>query len=62
VVLLHGMPFKETLALAYETNASLIVLGSHGRSAVLEMLAGSTFENVARISRQLVLVVCPQWS
>jgi len=42
-VLRHGIPFKETLALADETNASLIVLGSHGRSAVQEMLAGSTF-------------------
>jgi len=61
-VLRHGIPFKETLALADETNASLIVLGSHGRSAVQEMLAGSTFENVARLSRQPVLVVRPQRS
>jgi nucleotide-binding universal stress UspA family protein len=57
-----GIPFKETLALADEKNASLIVLGSHGRSAVQEMLAGSTFENVARLSRQPVLVVRPQRS
>ena len=56
-VLRHGTPFKETLALADETNASLIVMGSHGRSAVREMLAGSTFENVARLSHQPVLVV-----
>ena len=56
-VLRHGIPFKETLHLADEMNASLIVLGSHGRSAVQEMLAGSTFENVARLSRQPVLVV-----
>jgi nucleotide-binding universal stress UspA family protein len=62
VVLRCGIPFKETLALADETNASLIVLGSHGRSAVQEMLAGSTFENVARLSRQPVLVVRPQRS
>jgi len=58
----HGIPFKETLALADEMDVSLIVLGSHGRSAVREMLAGSTFENVARLSRQAVLVVRPQRS
>ncbi len=58
-VLRHGIPFKEALAVADEMNVSLIVLGSQGRSAVREMLAGSTFENVARLSRQPVLVVRP---
>ncbi len=58
-VLRHGIPFKEALAVADEMKVSLIVLGSHGRSAVREMLAGSTFENVARLSRQPVLVVRP---
>jgi nucleotide-binding universal stress UspA family protein len=61
-VLRHGIPFKETLALANEMDVSLIVLGSHGRSAVQEMLAGSTFENVARLSREPVLVGSPQRS
>lgn len=61
-LLRHGIPFKETLAVAGEMNVSLIALGSHGRSAVREMLAGSTFENVARLSRQAVLVVRPQRS
>lgn len=56
-VLRHGIPFKEALAVADERNVSLIVLGSQGRSAVREMLAGSTFENVARLSRRPVLVV-----
>lgn len=59
-VIRHGIPFKETLAVAEEMNASLIVLGLLGRSAVREMLAGSTFENVVRLSRQPVLVVRPQ--
>jgi len=58
----HGIPFKETLALADEMNASLIVLDSHGPSALQEMLAGSTFENVARLSRQPLMVVRPQRS
>ncbi|MBI2759121.1 MAG: universal stress protein [Chloroflexi bacterium] len=61
-VLRHGIPFKETLSVADEMDVSLIVLGSQGRSAVREMLAGSTFENVARLSRQPVLVVRPQRS
>lgn len=61
-VLRYGIPFKETLALANEMEVSLIVLGSYGRSAVREMLAGSTFENVARLSRQPVLVVRPKRS
>lgn len=59
-VLRHGIPFKEALAVADEMDVSLIALGSHGHSAVREMLAGSTFENVARLSRQPVLVVRPQ--
>jgi nucleotide-binding universal stress UspA family protein len=59
-LLRHGIPFRETLKVADEIDASLIVLGSHGRSAVREMLAGSTFENVVRLSRQPVLVIRPQ--
>lgn len=53
----HGIPFRETLAVAEEKRAGLIVLGSRGRSAIREMLAGSTFENVVRSSRYPVLVV-----
>lgn len=56
-MLRHGIPFRETLKAAEEIGAGLIVLGSHGRSAVREMLAGSTLENVIRLSRQAVLVV-----
>lgn len=59
-VLRHGIPFRETLRTADEIDASLIVLGSQGRSAVQETLAGSTFENVVRLSRQAVLVVRPK--
>lgn len=61
-LLKHGIPFKEALAVADEMDVSLIVLGSQGRSAIREMLAVSTFENVARLSRQPVLVVRPQRS
>ena len=51
-----GIPFVETLRVAEEEEVCLIVLGK-GRSAVAEMLAGSTFENVIRQSRRPVLVV-----
>jgi nucleotide-binding universal stress UspA family protein len=61
-MLRHGIPFREALKAADEVEATLIVLGSHGRSAVREMLAGSTFENVVRLSRQPVLVIRPSRS
>lgn len=57
VELRHGIPFRETLQVAEQENVTLIVLGSHGRSAVQEMLAGSTFESVVRASRRPVLVI-----
>jgi nucleotide-binding universal stress UspA family protein len=56
-MLRHGIPFKETLRVADEVEPGLIVLGTHGRSALQEMLAGSTFENVLRLSRYPVLAV-----
>lgn len=57
VLLRHGIPFVEALRVAEEEDVCLIVLGSRGRSAVAELLSGSTFENVVRQSRRPVLVV-----
>lgn len=56
-MLRHGIPFRETLKTAEEINPGLVVLGARGRSALQEMLAGSTFENVIRLSRHPVLAV-----
>ena len=56
-LLRHGHPVRETLRVAEEENISLIVLGSYGRSAFREIVTGSTFENVLRLSRCPVLVV-----
>ena len=53
----RGIPFQEALKVAEEEDVGLIVLGSHGRSAIQEAFTGSTFENVARLSRRPVLVV-----
>jgi len=53
----RGMPFKEIVATAEEEKASIIVLGSHGRSNIKEMLMGSVSENVIRHSKVPLLVV-----
>ncbi len=56
-LLRHGHPVRETLKAAEEQNPCLIVLGTYGRSALQELLVGSTFENVLRLSRHPVLAV-----
>lgn len=58
-LLRHGIPFREALAIAEKINPGLIVLGTHGYTAAREILAGSTLENVVRLSRQPVLAVRP---
>lgn len=56
-LLRHGVPFDETLKVADEIEADLIVLGAVGRSVVRQLLLGSTLEGVVRLSRRPVLVV-----
>lgn len=56
-MLRRGMPVREVLAAANEVGPCLIVLGSHGRSALQEILIGSTSENVVRLSRHPVMIV-----
>ena len=53
----RGMPFTEIMATAAEEKVSIIVLGSHGRSNIREMLMGSVSENVIRHSKVPLLVV-----
>jgi nucleotide-binding universal stress UspA family protein len=57
ILIRHGVPFQEVLKAAEEEDSGLIVLGSQGRSAIKQLFTGSTFENVARLSRRPVLVV-----
>ena len=52
-----GNPFKEILKVEDEENVSAIVIGSHGKSNIKEMLIGSVSENVVRKSKTPVLVV-----
>jgi nucleotide-binding universal stress UspA family protein len=49
--------WKALVELADEHDASLIVLGSHGRSGLAEVLVGSVAEAVAQHSRRSVLIV-----
>jgi nucleotide-binding universal stress UspA family protein len=53
----RGIPFKEIIRVAEEENASVIIIGSHGKSAITEMLLGSVTEKVVRKASRPVLVV-----
>ncbi len=53
----EGIPFKKILKIAEDEDVSLIVLGSHGKSNIREMLLGSVSEKVIRGAKRPVLVV-----
>jgi nucleotide-binding universal stress UspA family protein len=53
----RGIPFTEVLRIEQEEGVSLIVIGSHGKSNVEEMLLGSVSEKVIRRSVRPILVV-----
>lgn len=52
----HGVPHAEICRLAAELPADLIVIGTHGRSAALQLLIGSVAEKVVRKAPCPVLV------
>jgi nucleotide-binding universal stress UspA family protein len=52
-----GRPFTEIMTTAAEEKASLIIMGSHGRSNIEEMLMGSVSENVIRHAKVPVLII-----
>lgn len=52
-----GTPFKEIMSTAAGEKVSLIVMGSHGRSNVEEILLGSVSENVVRHAKVPVLMI-----
>jgi len=56
----QGNPAQETTQTADEIQAGLIVIGSQGRSAIRELMTGSTLESVVRLAKQPVLVVRSQ--
>ena len=52
-----GTPWKEIVGAADELGASLIVMGSHGKRSLEELILGSTVERVTRHANYPVLVV-----
>jgi nucleotide-binding universal stress UspA family protein len=52
-----GKPWEEIVRVAQELGATLIVIGSHGKRSLEELLLGSTVENVTRHANCPVLVV-----
>ncbi len=56
-LIVPGMPYEQILTQAEEKEASLIVLGTHGRAGLDHVLFGSTAEKVVRKSKLPVLTV-----
>ena len=52
-----GRPFVEIIAYAREKNIDLIVMSTHGRGAIAQMLLGSTTEKVVRKAPCAVLTI-----
>lgn len=52
-----GIPLREILKIDENEDISVIVLGSHGKSNVKEMLLGSVSEKVIRKCKKPVLVI-----
>ncbi|MCC7207733.1 MAG: universal stress protein [Anaerolineae bacterium] len=57
LMLRHGHPVREIVRASEEEEVSLLVIGTRGRSAIQEILAGSTAENVIRLARCPVLAI-----
>ncbi|UAY56080.1 universal stress protein [Arachidicoccus terrestris] len=55
----HGIPEEEILKIARQWKADMIVMGTHGRSAIGRMLSGSKAEYVVRHATVPVLLTPP---
>lgn len=58
--LVRGDPATEIVRLAEEVQASMIVMGTHGRTGVLRLLMGSVAEVVVRRAPCPVLIFKPE--
>lgn len=52
-----GLPITKIVRVAKEEGITTIIMGSHGRSSLKEMLVGSTTENVVRNTDKAILVI-----
>jgi universal stress protein A len=55
--LVIGTPGEDIVRLADESNADLIVIGSHGRTGLTRLLMGSVAERVMRTAKCPVLII-----
>jgi nucleotide-binding universal stress UspA family protein len=60
ITILSGDPLKQIVHFAEENKAGLIVMPSHGRGMLTEMLLGSTTYSVVRRAHCPVLVLKPK--
>ena len=56
----HGVPFTQIIRDSRENDIDLIVLGTHGRSVISQLLLGSVAEKVVRKAPCAVLTVRPE--
>ena len=56
----EGRPANKILEYAKAINADVIVMGTHGRSGLVQMLLGSVAEEVARAAPCPVLTIRPE--
>jgi nucleotide-binding universal stress UspA family protein len=56
----HGVPFTQIIRDSRENDIDLIVLGTHGRSVISQLLLGSVAEKVVRKAPCSVLTVRPE--
>lgn len=57
IIIIEGIPAQEILKAEKSTRASAIIIGSHGRSNIREMLLGSVSEQVIKKARKPVIVI-----
>jgi nucleotide-binding universal stress UspA family protein len=60
VVVLHGDPAEQLVALAHRTPVDLIVAGSHGRTGLERLMLGSVATKLLRAARCSVLLAPPE--
>jgi nucleotide-binding universal stress UspA family protein len=57
VMIVEGIPFQEILRVEEEEDVSMVVMGSHGKSAIEGVFLGSVSTKVIRRSTRPVLVI-----
>jgi universal stress protein A len=57
LVMVHGIPFYETIEIVKARQIDLIIMGSHGRTGLSHLLLGSMAEKLVRLAPCPVLVV-----